>query len=671
MKKNEVFHESKIDKIPDKTVVGIDIGSRQSKAVLIHKNEIYTAIVPTGFYMKQTAEELLQELFEQSNIALGDIEFIVGTGYGRVALDFNSTPNRMVTEIACHGMGAHYLGDDINTIIDIGGQDSKVIRINPKDGKVLEFAMNDKCAAGTGRFLEKISDVLGIDATQIGEVSLQSNNPTNISSQCVVFAESEVVSGRAKGYSVSDLAAGIHLSVVKRVNTLLNRVGIVPNVLFTGGVSNNSGVKKAFEEILGFPIASSKLDTVYAGALGAAIYAGKYAEEKVGGETTDQNHFQLNITELQDTVQLYEEDYINKRTGKKKNVAFLCAYTPVEILNAANVAYRRLLHVGTQKEIIAGEGITQSVFCDLTKSILGGFAEENPLFKSIDHVYTFYTCDCMRKSAEAIGLNYVPTTIYNLPRLREVKYVRDYFVSEVEGFKENLERLTGETIDNEDIRKSVALYNEARDLIREISEFRKLDIPLLTSAEFQQIALGYYYLPIDTFLVQLKNIVKQLHSAKPSIGEKPIRLMLSGSVIAEGDTKITKIVEEDFGARIVVEDNCSGIKPFLNDIKTTEGNIIEDIADGYLGQAPCARMKPIEDMIETSVKLATDYKVDGIVFYFIKFCPCYSMILRAYLDRFQELNIPVLVVSGDYTKGDEGQMKTRVEAFIEVLKERR
>lgn len=670
MKFSEVFNESKINKIPDKTVIGIDIGSRQSKAVLIHKNEVYTALIPTGFYMKQTADELLQELFEQSKITLEEIEFIVGTGYGRVALDFDSTPNRMVTEISCHGLGAHYIGDNINTIIDIGGQDSKVIRISPEDGKVIEFAMNDKCAAGTGRFLEKIADVLGLDATQIGEISLQSDNPTNISSQCVVFAESEVVSGRAKGYSVSDLAAGIHFSVVKRVNTLLNRVGIVPNILFTGGVSNNSGVKKALENILGFSIAASKIDTVYAGAIGAAIYAGKYAEEKVGSGTVNQNKFELDITALQDAIQLYQEDYTNKRTGKKKNIAYLCAYTPVEILNAANVASRRLLHIGSQREIAAGEGITQSVFCDLTKSILGGFAEENPLFKSIDHVYTFYTCDCMRKSAEAIGLNYVPTTIYNLPRLRDVQYARDYFVSEVEGFKENLERLTGETIEKEDIRKSVHLYNEARALIRQISEFRKHDIPLLTSEKFQQIALGYYYLPIDTLLVHLKNIVNQLENAKPSSGEKPVRLMLSGSVIAEGDTKITKIVEEDLGARIVVEDNCSGIKPFLDNITITDNDIIEDIADGYLGKAPCARMKPIEDMIENSVKLAADYKADGIVFYFIKFCPCYSMILRSYLDRFQKMDIPVLVVSGDYTKGDEGQIKTRIEAFIEVLKER-
>lgn len=671
MEFKDIFYETKINKVPGKTVVGIDIGSRQSKAVLLHQKEVYTALIPTGFFMKQTANELLDILFEQSEITIDDIEYIVGTGYGRVALEFENVPNRVVTEISCHGLGAHYLGDNIHTIIDIGGQDSKVIRINPYNGKVIEFAMNDKCAAGTGRFLEKISDVLGYDATKIGEVSLQAENPTNISSQCVVFAESEVISRRAKGANVSDLAAGINLSVAKRVNNLLNRVGIEPNVLFTGGVSNNAGIKKAFEDILGFSIGTSKLDTVYAGALGAALYAGEFAEEKIHKDESGKEEFYLDITSIQDAMLANEEAYIKKETGKKKNVAYLCAYTPIEILSAANVASRRLVHAGSQKEIIAGETITQSVFCDLSKSILGSFIEENPLFNSIDKVYTFYTCDCMRKTAEAIDLNYVSTSIYNLPRSSNRKVAKDYFVTEVEAFKENLEKLTGEVIKDEQIKKYIELYNKAKQYIREISEFRKLDNPLLTSGKFQQIALSYYYLPIEELLVQLENILEKLRNAKPLNNKKVVRLMLSGSVIADGDTKITNIIEEELGARIVVEDNCTGLKPFIKDINITGNNILEDIADGYLGQAPCARMKPIEEMIDFSTNLATDYNVDGVVFYFIKFCPCYSMILRAYLDKFKELNIPVLVITGDYSKGDEGQLKTRIEAFVEVLKERR
>lgn len=670
MEFNQVFNNLKVNDVPDKTVVGIDIGSRQSKAVLLHSGEVYTALIPTGFFMKQTASELLENLFEQSGLTLQDVEFIVGTGYGRVALEFDHIPNRIVTEISCHGLGGHYLGDNIQTIIDIGGQDSKVIKIDSENGKVLDFAMNDKCAAGTGRFLEKIADVLGEDATRIGEISLKSDNPANISSQCVVFAESEVISGRAKGTSVSNLAAGINLSVVRRVNTLLNRVGIVPNVLFTGGVSNNVGVKKAFEDILGFPVEGTKIDTVYAGALGAAIFAAQFAQEKKSLETADQEEFKLDLTSLQDAVAIRKESYIKKTTGKKKNVAYLCAYTPVEILSAANVAHLRILHAGNQEEVMAGEALTQSVFCDFAKSVIGGFEEENPLFNAIEKVYTFYTCDCMRKTAEAVDETYVPTTIFNLPRRRHDKDSRDYFMTELEGFTTNLEKLTGEKIDENEIRKYIGLYNEAKKYLRTISEYRKLEYPLLTSGEFQKIALSYYYLPVEELLVQLEKIEKQLRGYKPVKQKRRARIMISGGIIADGDNKITKIVEEELGARIVVEDNCSGLKPFASDLNNLGANVYEDIADGYLGKAPCARMKPIEEMVEFSSNLTEEYKVDGIIFYYMKFCPCYSIVLKAFLDSFQSKNIPVLVIPGDYSKGDEGQIRTRIEAFIEVLGER-
>lgn len=670
MEFKNIFHETKVSKVPKKTVIGIDIGSRQSKAVLLHENRIYTALIPTGFFMKQTADELLDLLFEESKLNINDITYIVSTGYGRIALEFEKVPNRIVTEISCHGLGAFYIGENINTIIDIGGQDSKVIKISPTDGKVVDFAMNDKCAAGTGRFLEKIADVLGYDVTQIGEISLQSEKPTNISSQCIVFAESEVISNRAKGASVSDLAAGVHLSVAKRVNGLLNRVGIEPGVLFTGGVAKNAGVKKAFEDIIGYPLQTTKLDTVYAGALGAALYAGQYAERLNGNDIEIEEEAPVDIESLLDAVAANKEAFIKKSTGKEKNVAYLCAYTPIEILASADVAHMRILHAGNQDEIIAGEVLTQSVFCDFTKSVLGGFEEGNTLFQAIDKVYSFYTCDCMRKTVEAVDKNYVSATTYNLPRLTTKQSSKNYFLTEVTSFRKNLETLTGKKIEDETIRKNIGLYNQAKRYIREISDFRKYDNPLITGAQFQQIAFSYYYLPIEQLLVELLKILIQLKSRKPDTGNKKVRLMLSGGIVADGDSKVTKIVEEGLGARIVVEDNCSGLKPFLHDLKENSENVLTDIVDGYLGQAPCARMKPVEEMIQNSIELAKEYKVDGIIFRYIKFCPCYSIIIRSYLDKFQELNIPVLVIPGDYALGDEGQLKTRIDAFIEVLNER-
>lgn len=669
MRFEEVFNENKLALVPNRTVVGIDIGSRQSKAVLLHQHAVYTALIPTGYVMQDTAEELLQSLYEKSGISEADLDYVVSTGYGRIAVNFENVPNRIVTEISCHGFGAFYLGDDIQTIIDIGGQDSKVIRINPENGSVVKFAMNDKCAAGTGRFLEEISKVLEIDTTQIGEVSLRSTNPIDISSQCIVFAESEVVSGRAKGAKVEDLAAGIHASIAKRIDGLMNRVGIVPNVVFTGGVSNNEGMRKAFEDALNIRIMPAKIDMVFAGAIGAALYAGKFCEEKeLAGDQEETTG--LDISSIEDAISNEKELFIKRANGKKRNVASLCAYTPIELFESANVAHTRLMHAGNAKELAAGELRTQSAFCDMTKSILGEFEENNPYNMAVDHVYTFYTCDCMRKSAESIGVNYVPVTQYNLPRLRNNTGSLNYLATEVQAFRKDLEKLTGETISDKTIQTNIDKYNEARALMRKISDYRKEKDPVITGTEYQRLAYAFYYLPVDILLEELRKIDSSIQEKKRG-NRRRIRLMLAGSVIAEGDVKVTEITEKELGARIVVEDNCTGYKQFTNAIPNTGKGPIYDIAEGYLNQAPCARMKPLDELVENTVKLAKEYHVDGIIYRYMKFCPCYSIVIRKYLDTFENLGIPVLVLQGDYSNGDDGQIKTRIEAFIDVLAERR
>ncbi len=665
MKLSDYIGNKKISS--DNIVIGIDIGSRQAKAVLLNGDDFYTALTATGFDMNDTAELLISELLGSSGLKREDIRYIVCTGYGRVAVSFPDIQSSIVTEIACHGMGAHYLAEDVKTIIDIGGQDSKAVKIDPQTGKVLDFAMNDKCAAGTGRFLERISAVLGEDVNTIGEISVRSENPATISAQCIVFAESEIVSGRAKGAKVEDLAAGINVSVVTRVANLVSRIGIEKNILFTGGVSNNIGIRKAFEKYLGIPFVDSKLDTVFAGAFGAAIFAiERSALNKSGiNEESDKKH--VNLYSLQSAVENEKELIASGRTGKKKTVGYTCAYVPVEILSSADVAYYRIIHAGTQDEVMAGESVTQSVFCDMTKSVLGQFITENPLTKATDQVYTFYTCDCMKNTVEAINNFYVPATMYNMPRLREEKFSLDYFRTEVLHFKEDVERLTGKKITDEEINISIALYNEAKKLIRQISEFRKNDNPLISGSEFKQIAMSYYYLPVDILLRELVKIREQLNNIDiPKTKSNRPRILLSGGVAADGDDKVLKILEE-MGADIVAEDNCTGLRPFLNDVPNT-GDWELDIAEAYLGKAPCARMKPLNHVVDNSINLAKEYRVDAVVFYFLKFCPCYSMIIRKYTDAFQNINIPILVITSDYAHGDEGQIKIRVEAFLEMLK---
>ena len=257
---------------------GIDIGSRAAKAVLLFDGNLYTKMVPSGVSSEETARQLLWALVGEVGASLQNVDYVVGTGYGRVAMDFGQLPFSGLTEISCHALGAHYLNSDTRTIVDIGGQDSKAINIDPENGKVRQFIMNDKCAAGTGRFLEKVAMLMEMPVTELGECALKSTEKIEISSQCVVFAESEVVSLRAQGKSKEDIAAGIHKASARRVKNLLNRTGLVPTVLFTGGVSKNQGMRKALEEVMGISLGSTKLDTTFTGALGAAISAGRYAE---------------------------------------------------------------------------------------------------------------------------------------------------------------------------------------------------------------------------------------------------------------------------------------------------------------------------------------------------------------------------------------------------------
>lgn len=260
-------------KILSAKTVGIDIGSRAAKGVLLYNGSIYTAVLASGVSSEETAKELLAILIKEAGISSNDVDYIVGTGYGRVAMDFGTIPFQGITEITCHAMGAHYINSNTRTIIDIGGQDSKAIKVDVYSGNVVNFIMNDKCAAGTGRFLEKVAQLLDLSLSELGECAVKSNNPIDISSQCVVFAESEVISLKVKGAAKEDIAAGIHFASARRVKGLLRRVGFEQDILFTGGVSHNIGMVKALEKEIGAPIISAKFDSAFAGALGAAINA--------------------------------------------------------------------------------------------------------------------------------------------------------------------------------------------------------------------------------------------------------------------------------------------------------------------------------------------------------------------------------------------------------------
>ncbi len=251
-------------------VLGIDSGSTSTNAVIMNeKREIQAfAVVRTGAKSGDSAQKVLDEVLQKAGMAQSDLDLIVSTGYGRVSIPF---ADENVTEISCHGKGAHYFNPSVRTILDIGGQDSKAIRLN-ESGEVTDFVMNDKCAAGTGRFLEMMARTLEIDISQLGPISLEWSEDITISSMCSVFAESEVISLIAQNKEKSDIAHGIHKAIAGKSASLLKRVSWAETVMMTGGVAKNPGVVRAVEDVLHIKLYLCD-ESEIVGAVGAALFA--------------------------------------------------------------------------------------------------------------------------------------------------------------------------------------------------------------------------------------------------------------------------------------------------------------------------------------------------------------------------------------------------------------
>ncbi|MBT8341600.1 MAG: CoA activase [Desulfatitalea sp.] len=251
--------------------LGMDIGSTTGKGLLLDGDEkiLGTHIVEATTSPEKTARRCLQVVLKKCGIKEDDITFVMGTGYGRVNFSF---ANANVSEISCHAKGAKWLDPTIRTVLDIGGQDVKAISVRD-DGGIAEFVMNDKCAAGTGRFLQNQARALGLDVGDFSELSGQAEKPTTISSQCSVFAESEVITQVNEGFPVPDIVAGIHESIAVRLIGLLKRVGIKESLVVTGGCAKNQGLIGLLEKRAGMKVVQLKEDPQIVGALGAALLA--------------------------------------------------------------------------------------------------------------------------------------------------------------------------------------------------------------------------------------------------------------------------------------------------------------------------------------------------------------------------------------------------------------
>ena len=259
---------------------GIDIGSRTTKACLMENGSFLSyGITKTTPDIPKTAYAVLSEALRKKDLSMEEIVYIVATGYGRISVPF---AKRHITEISCHALGTTFFSKEIRTVLDMGGQDLKVIRCDEK-GRVIKFLMNDKCAAGTGRFLERVAEALKVPLDLIGDLSLNPvHGPEKISSHCVVFALDDVLSLLRQGRHVNDIFAGLSDALAERILTMMKRLGIERDVAICGGIAKNKGIVRRIEEMLGFPVFLPSEPQIV-GALGAAIFARRLYEEQKRG----------------------------------------------------------------------------------------------------------------------------------------------------------------------------------------------------------------------------------------------------------------------------------------------------------------------------------------------------------------------------------------------------
>lgn len=259
-------------------VAGCDVGSLSGEAVIMEDDAIIAyEIMRVRPRPEQTAHEAMTDALGKANLAMEDIDYCVSTGYGREKIPF---ANSSISEISCHGKGAHWVKQNVRTVIDIGGQDCKVIRVD-KFGYMVDFTMNDKCAAGTGRFLENMAKVLGVDLEELGPISFDATSPIGITKTCTVLAQFDVLCMLNDGKDRADIAAGINRAMAERISKMTKKVGIRKEVTITGGVAKNPAVVKLLRDVLGVDILElDNIDPQIVGALGAALFAKERLERE-------------------------------------------------------------------------------------------------------------------------------------------------------------------------------------------------------------------------------------------------------------------------------------------------------------------------------------------------------------------------------------------------------
>ncbi|MCP5003424.1 MAG: hypothetical protein GY941_05650 [Planctomycetes bacterium] len=626
--------------------LGIDIGSLSTDAVLMNdKKEIVSyEVIATGASSKKACDKIYNQILQVTKLDAKDIGYIVATGYGRIKVPF---ADEVVTEITCHAKGANYCFPGARTVIDIGGQDSKAIKLDAK-GNVLDFSMNDKCAAGTGRFLEVMARTLEIDLDDMGELSLKGTDCVSISSLCTVFAESEVVSMIGADHKTENICKGLHVSIAKRVSAQAKRVGLEEDVIMTGGVAKNIGVVRELEKKLSCSIKIPEEPQI-AGALGAALIA---LENVLSRKKVD---------EVVETRKVSIAD-VKLDDDERPKIGYFCTYTPVEIIRAAGFHPVRIK--GEDGDDSSSDELLCNNICSYIKTVA-----DRKMSGSLDHlegvVFT-NSCDGMRRLYDAwtridngSKFNY----ILDIPKNCDDASVL-YFADLIKTFKERLEKYYKLKINIEDINKSISLYNEVREKVTLFLQKQWDGYVGYSGYEiYSLLKKGINAVPekFNDYVEYLTSLMKQIGDV-PENKFQP-KLLIWGSILE--NEEIIKIIE-DAGAQVVLDDLCTGSRFFDKKVEITD-NPYRSISERYLRKSPCSRMVNVFERIRDTVSLIERRAINGAVYHTLKFCDHTLYDYPLIKQEFTKSNIPLLHLNCDSSSKSEGQVKTRIEAFIEQL----
>jgi predicted CoA-substrate-specific enzyme activase len=689
--------------MPDYTL-GLDLGSRAVKAVLfdpVAGRAAAVAVRDSSTDPSADARDLLAAVLAAAGAERADLRRIMVTGYGRVQAGF---ADETATEIACHARGVAAILPGVRTVIDIGGQDSKAILLD-EDGRVRDFAMNDRCAAGCGRFLEVVARILGTDVGGLAGLARAASAESEISSMCVVFAESEVIGMLARGFPRGDIAAGVVRSIARRVAGLAERIGVHQPVAFTGGVALNEAMAAALGRELRDRLTIPP-DPRITGALGAALIAARKAgwegvlregvelsvvvpppvradlkpesggfsacapdETQTGPDAEDEadvhSAYLHKVKAMERFDRMVSEAIEYGRAEKargRKIVSMFCEFTPREIILAAG-AVPVCACGGSHETARTGERDLPAGLCPLIKSSYGFALEKaNPLFEMSDLVVAETTCDGKKKMFELLA-DHKPLFVLELPQKPEDAGGLRRWREEIESLMRRLEVLTGNRITEDWLRDAIRLMNRERKLRRAVARLAGRGL-----AGSEVLAAKSLISGIPEDLAAYERILAEAADLPPEPDVRQ-RVLMTGVPMVHGAEKVLEIIESA-GAIVVAQESCTGLKPIDEDVDET-GDPVDAIARKYF-KLPCSCMTPNSGRLDLLDRLVEEFKPEGVVDLIWHSCLTYdveSEVVRRHLEK--RHGLPFLKIVTDYSPSDVQQIRLRVEAFLGLLAARR